>query len=86
MRSACDCVCLECVCVGRSPLKDRLQAESIIYNENDVLTMTQRRLSVGGLQTGARHPSFFFLEGNKEALGILAAAWLRHACLPLSCR
>ena len=24
--SACDCVCLECVCVGRSPLKDRLQA------------------------------------------------------------
>ena len=23
--SACDCVCLECVCVGRSPLKDRLQ-------------------------------------------------------------
>ena len=23
--SACDCVCLECVCVGRSPLKDRLR-------------------------------------------------------------
>lgn len=22
--SACDCVCLGCVCVGRSPLKDRL--------------------------------------------------------------
>ena len=26
--SACDCVCLECVCVGRSPLKDRLQLTS----------------------------------------------------------
>ena len=24
--SACDCVCLECVCVGRSPLKDRLHS------------------------------------------------------------
>ena len=47
--------------------------------------MTQRRLSVGGL-SGRSPSTFFFLEANKEALGILAAAWLQHACLPLSCR
>ena len=28
--SACDCVCLECVCVGRSPLKDRLQQLTLL--------------------------------------------------------
>ena len=30
--SACDCVCLECVCVGRSPLKDRLQKSAGLRN------------------------------------------------------
>ena len=49
--SACDCVCLECVCVGRSPLKGRLGIVVVRefarhrYRQSQLVGLTREQLT-----------------------------------------